>query len=173
MSKQKHQVNDRKNNKIKITILSVVALTAIAIGVGVYAVQFDSSAPAESASSFPEVVVYKSPTCGCCKKWVEHMQESGFKVTAVDKRDMDPVKGLHGVSRQYQSCHTAKVGGYYIEGHVPAAEVKRLLNDKPDAKGLTVPGMPMGSPGMEGHRKDNYSVLLIDKQDAAKVYADY
>lgn len=120
-----------------------------------------------------DIIVYKSPTCGCCNKWITHLEKEGFKVTAVDKRNMDKVKQKFAIKREYQSCHTGKIGRYYIEGHVPAADIKKLLAEKPYAKGLAVPGMPMGSPGMEGHRKDDYSVLLIDKQDKPSVYATH
>lgn len=120
-----------------------------------------------------EITVYKSPTCGCCKKWVSHLEQSGFDVKSIDKQDMRKVKSDLGVKPQYQSCHTAKLGQYYIEGHVPAADIKKLLAEKPNAAGLAVPGMPMGSPGMEGHRKDKYSVLLVDKKNQFKVYNNH
>ncbi len=120
-----------------------------------------------------DITVYKSPTCGCCNKWITHLEKEGFKVTAINKQDMRQVKEKFSVKREYQSCHTAKVGRYFIEGHVPAADIKKLLIDKPYAKGLAAPGMPMGSPGMEGHRKDDYSVILINKQDKATVYAQH
>ncbi len=120
-----------------------------------------------------DITVYKSATCGCCNKWVTHLEKEGFNVTAVNKRDMNEIKKKFGVKREYQSCHTAKVGKYFIEGHVPATDIKKFLAEKPYAKGLAVPGMPMGSPGMEGHRKDDYSVLLINKQNKATVYANH
>ncbi|MEW8203258.1 MAG: DUF411 domain-containing protein [Candidatus Thiodiazotropha endolucinida] len=118
-----------------------------------------------------DVVVYKSPTCGCCKEWVSHLRENGFKVTVHDRRNMDPIKRKMGVPRQLQSCHTAQVGEYVIEGHVPAADIARLLREKPPVKGLTAPGMPMGSPGMEGPRKDPYKVLTIQPDGKTSVYA--
>ena len=120
-----------------------------------------------------EIVVYKSPTCGCCKKWVKHLEKEGFKVTAKDYRDMKPVKNMFGVKPQFQSCHTARAGKYFIEGHVSASDIKKLLKEKPDIKGLSVPGMPMGSPGMEGHRKDKYNVIAIDKNNKPSVYSSY
>ncbi len=120
-----------------------------------------------------DITVYKSPTCGCCNKWIRHLEKNGFNVKAVNKRDMRTIKEKFGVKREYQSCHTAKVGRYFVEGHVPAADIKKLLKEKPYVKGLAVPGMPMGSPGMEGHRKDNYSVILINKQDQFSVYTKY
>ncbi len=120
-----------------------------------------------------DITVYKSPTCGCCNKWIKHLEKEGFNVTAINKRDMHKIKQKFDVKREYQSCHTGKVGRYFIEGHVPAGDIKKLLAEKPYAKGLAVPGMPMGSPGMEGHRKDDYSVILINKQDKASVYANH
>ena len=120
-----------------------------------------------------EIVVYKSPTCGCCKKWVSHLKKSGFDVVAKDYNDMNPIKKRFGVKRKFQSCHTAKVGKYFIEGHVSASDIKRLLKEKPDIKGLSAPGMPMGSPGMEGHRKDKYNVIAIDKNNNATVYSQH
>ena len=125
---------------------------------------------AEADTIKEEIMVYKSPTCGCCKKWVKHLRKEGFKVKTKDYRDMKPIKQTLGVKPQFQSCHTAKVGKYFIEGHVSASDIKKLLKEKPDIKGLTAPGMPMGSPGMEGHRKDKYNVLAIDKNDNATVY---
>jgi hypothetical protein len=118
-----------------------------------------------------DIVVYKSPTCGCCGKWVEHMEKAGFSVDVENMSDVAPIKRELGVPGRMQSCHTAKVGDYFVEGHVPADLVKRLLADKPDIKGLTVPGMPMGSPGMEGPRKDSYDVIAVGKDGGYRVYA--
>jgi hypothetical protein len=118
-----------------------------------------------------DIVVYKSPTCGCCGKWVEHMEKAGFSVDVENMSDVAPIKRELGIPGRMQSCHTAKVGDYFVEGHVPADLVKRLLADKPDIKGLTVPGMPMGSPGMEGPRKDPYDVIAIGKDGGYRVYA--
>ena len=120
-----------------------------------------------------EIMVYKSPTCGCCKKWVKHLESNGFNVKTKDMRDMSSVKNKFGVKKQFQSCHTAKIGNYFIEGHVSASDIKKLLKDKPNIKGLSVPGMPMGSPGMEGHRKDKYDVIAIDKNNKATVYSKH
>ena len=120
-----------------------------------------------------EIVVYKSPTCGCCNKCVKHLEDNGFSVKTKDYRDMQPVKKMFGVKQKFQSCHTAKIGNYFIEGHVSASDIKRLLKEKPDIKGLSVPDMPMGSPGMEGHRKDNYDVLVIDKDNKVSIYSKH
>ncbi len=118
-----------------------------------------------------DVVVYKSPTCGCCKNWVSHLQENGFSVEVHERRNMSPIKTELGVPRQLQSCHTAKVGGYVVEGHVPADVITRLLKEKPPVKGLAVPGMPMGSPGMEGPRKDAYDVVTFQENGKTTVFA--
>ncbi len=117
-----------------------------------------------------KVVVYKSPTCGCCKAWVKHLRENGFEVEVHQRYNVEPVKDEMGVPKPLRSCHTAKVGGYVIEGHVPADLIVKLLEEKPDAAGLAVPGMPMGSPGMEGPRKDPYAVILFGDQ-GSRVYA--
>ena len=157
-------------NKQKIKIFSsVIAVFAVSLYLGFSL----SNQNAVAETDMKEIMVYKSPTCGCCKKWVKHLENEGFNVTTKNMRNMDPIKNEIGVKRQFQSCHTAKIGKYYIEGHVPAAEIKKLLREKPDVKGLAVPGMPMGSPGMEGHRKDSYHVLLIDKNNSASSYAKY
>lgn len=131
-----------------------------------------SEQPQQAAanSEFPTVTVYKSPTCGCCSAWADHMRESGFAVNSIDRKDMDVIKAEQGVPRQLQSCHTAVVGDYVIEGHVPAADVKKLLAEKPDAKGLAVPGMPLGSPGMEHPRPQDYATYAFNDKGQAKVF---
>ncbi|HYD96520.1 MAG TPA: DUF411 domain-containing protein [Noviherbaspirillum sp.] len=128
--------------------------------------------PAFSArAAQPVIEVYKTPTCGCCHLWVDHLRANGFTVTARDVSDTSPYRRKFGVPEELGSCHTGVVGGYAIEGHVPAQDIKRLLAEKPKAKGLAVPGMPMGSPGMEqGSRKDPYDVMLIQADGRHKVY---
>ena len=130
-------------------------------------------ADTDKSTELEPITVYKSPTCGCCTKWVSHLQDNGFEVEAINKSDMGSVKLDAGIPRQLASCHTAMIEGYVIEGHVPAADIKRLLKERPDVAGLTVPGMPMGSPGMEGHRKDNYEVLTFTKSGETKVFSRY
>jgi hypothetical protein len=135
------------------------------------------TAPAKDVASTtgqPEVVVYKTASCGCCKVWVEHMGSHGFPVKTENVDNLGPIKERVGVPYGMGACHTAEVGGYFIEGHVPAADVQRLLAEKPKAKGLTVPGMPIGSPGMEqGDRVDPYEVLLVHEDGSTSVYARY
>lgn len=119
------------------------------------------------------ITVYKSPSCGCCNAWIKHLRDNGFAVQAHDTQRMTLVKQSLGVPASHSSCHTAEVSGYVIEGHVPAADIQRLLRDKPAVAGLAVPGMPMGSPGMEGSRKDPYQVLTFDTAGNSGVYAEY
>jgi hypothetical protein len=118
------------------------------------------------------VTVYKTATCGCCTSWIEHMRKAGFKVREVDLDDLTETKQASGVPMRLRTCHTALVDGYVVEGHVPADLVKKLLAEKPKAAGLAVPGMPLGSPGMEqGDQKEPYDVLLFDKAGKTTVYA--
>ena len=126
--------------------------------------------PGEEAP--PLVTVYKSPTCGCCAEWVTYMEANGFTVETVDVNDISAVKAQYGIPDSLSSCHTAVVGGYVVEGHVPASDVHRLLREQPEAGGLAVPGMPIGSPGMEvpGQPNQPYAVLLVD-DGGTSVYA--
>lgn len=118
----------------------------------------------------PTITVYKTPTCGCCTAWVEHLREHGFEVETHDLPRLDQIKARYGVTRELESCHTAVVDGYVVEGHVPADLIERMLKERPQIAGLTVPGMPMGSPGMEGPRKDPYDVLTFDRDGKTTVY---
>lgn len=121
----------------------------------------------------PTVVVYKTPTCGCCSDWVTHMRENGFEVVAHDVEDVNPIKQRFGLPASLGSCHTALVGDYVVEGHVPAADVQRLLRERPDVTGIAVPGMPIGSPGMEveGRAAQPYQVISFDRQGRTAVFA--
>lgn len=120
---------------------------------------------ADGATADPATIqVYKTPTCGCCTKWIDHLREAGFDVEATDLADLTEFKASNGVPRTMTSCHTATVEGYVIEGHVPASDITRLLAERPKIAGLTVPGMPMGSPGMEHSdpsRHEAYDVLAF------------
>ncbi|SDI07519.1 DUF411 domain-containing protein [Nitrosomonas sp. Nm132] len=129
-----------------------------------------------SVSAGEAVEVYKSPTCGCCSKWIDHLRDHGFTVNAHDVGNKE-ARARAGISPSLGSCHTAVVNGYAIEGHVPAQDIKRLLKERPKAIGLAVPDMPHGTPGMEGARSDPYDVLLIkqrgDQRRDATVYSRY
>ena len=127
-----------------------------------------------AAEQLPSVEVYKSPYCGCCEQWIAHMRNSGFKVSIHNVRDVTPVRENFGVPDAMASCHTAVVGGYAVEGHVPADDVKRLLRERPKAAGIAVPGMVLGSPGMEqGQGKDPYNVMLFSKGGSPTVFAQH
>jgi hypothetical protein len=119
---------------------------------------------ASQAAATATIDVYKSPTCGCCAKWVDHMRDHGFTVNTHDVGNKE-IRKKSGISNTLGSCHTALVNGYAIEGHVPAPDIIRLLREKPKAIGLAVPDMPHGTPGMEGARSDPYNVLLIKERD--------
>lgn len=124
--------------------------------------------------NLPVVKVWKSPSCGCCGAWVEHMRHAGFAVEVEDVPDVTPVKRELGVAPQLHSCHTALVEGYALEGHVPAEDILRLLEERPEVAGLAVPGMPVGSPGMEmGSQKDPYDVVAFDREGGTRVWASH
>jgi hypothetical protein len=131
---------------------------------------------ANSDNASPVIEVWKSTTCECCGNWVKHLEANGFtvKVSAASPSMLDKVKKEAGISDKLASCHTAKIDGYVIEGHVPAPDIKRLVAEKPDAIGLTVPGMVAGSPGMEqAGKSDAYKVLLVKKDGTTEVFSNY
>lgn len=131
-----------------------------------------ASPPQGASAPAPAMTVNKDPGCGCCDLWVEHLRKAGFKVQLHENSDMAAVKRRVGVPAAMRSCHTGEVGGYFVEGHVPAEDVLRLLRERPEARGLAVPGMPLGSPGMEvqGHSQP-YEVQLVAKDGASRVWA--
>ena len=149
------------------TSLSLLAITALGYSkIGMAAIQQET------------VTVWKTPTCGCCKDWVIHMRKEGFNVVTNDVADTAPIRPKLGLPAKFGSCHTAQVGGYVIEGHVPASEVVRLLREKPAAIGLAVPGMPVGSPGMEMRGemlgvRDAFDVVLVTRDGGSRVYQSY
>ncbi len=131
------------------------------------------TAPGDVPAKKPTITVYKDPGCGCCKSWIEHLIKHGYRVDAKDSPDMTEIKHTLGVPDGLTACHTAIVNGYLIEGHVPAADIDRLLAQKPKVAGLAVPGMPAGSPGMEGMRAQRYQVLTFDKSGKTTVFASH
>ena len=120
-----------------------------------------------------EITVFKSASCGCCAKWVEHLRKDGYEVRVTNIEAMNAVKARFNVPAEMRSCHTAVIGGYVIEGHVPASDIQRLLKEKPKVAGLAVAGMPLGSPGMEGARAERYSVMRFTKEGASAVFAKH
>ena len=120
------------------------------------------------------ITVWKTPNCGCCKEWVAHLRTSGFEVATHDVKDTATVRQRLGLPVKFASCHTAQLGAYVLEGHVPAQEIRRLMREKPKAVGLSVPGMPVGSPGMETDgSRDAYDVLLVLADGSSRVYQSY
>jgi hypothetical protein len=149
-------------------------LAAALVGAGTLIARRATAAiPIRATSARPPVTVYKSPTCGCCRDWVTHMEKSGFTITAHDQNDMDAIKDHYGVPSGVRSCHTALVGSYVIEGHVPAADIDRLLKEQPKVAGLAVPGMVMGSPGMEGGMSKPYLVEAFQKSGSTTTFASH
>lgn len=128
-----------------------------------------SAAPA-TKTALPKMTVYKTATCGCCAKWVDHMKAAGFNVTVEIVPNTAPYRQQFGMPDKFGSCHTAVAGGYTFEGHIPAADIKKFLKEKPAALGLAVPGMPLGSPGMESVRSDAYNTLQIAKSGASTIF---
>lgn len=142
--------------------LLVLAATPLMVGAA------SCSKPAEASG--PEITVYKTPTCGCCSDWVDHLRAEGFRVTTHDLASLTEIKHEHGVPDELASCHTAVVDGYAVEGHVPADVIRRLLAERPEVTGIAVPGMPMGSPGMEGPYKEPYEVYSFDENGPVDVF---
>jgi hypothetical protein len=144
----------------------------LAVGFTLYLQVF--AAQLQVFAAGPSVTVYKDAFCGCCSVWVKHLEANGFQVKVNVVENMDERKRTNGVPSNLKSCHTAVVNGYTIEGHVPAEEIHRLLKERPKAKGLAVPGMPIGSPGMEaGTTRQAFSVLLFDTDGKTSVYRQY
>ena len=150
-------------------------LAATAPLVALSTLLFLTAGQTSAADPTPTIQVYKTPTCGCCTKWIDSLRAAGFEVEATNMSDLTALKAMNGVPEQLSSCHTAIVAGYVIEGHVPAADLARLLAEKPKIAGLTVPGMPMGSPGMEHpdpSRHEAYDVLAFGP-DGVSVFASH
>jgi Cu/Ag efflux protein CusF len=154
---------------LRRTLLHTAALAALGAAAG-------AAALAQNRAAKPMVQVWKDPNCGCCNDWITHLKDNGFEVQAIDSGNTAQRRRL-GMPDKFGSCHTAQVQGYVIEGHVPANDIHRLLRDKPQALGLSVPRMPVGSPGMDGPeyngRKDPYDVLLVSRNGDASVFAAY
>ena len=150
---------------MKFTVLAIAAAVVLAAGSGALVAQ----------GTRPTVQVYKDPSCGCCEKWVDHLKQAGFTTKTTEVPDINAVKDAHYVPQKARSCHTGVVNGVVLEGHVPAADVQRFMKERPAGMiGLAVPGMPVGSPGMEvGTRVQPYDVLAFDKEGHTMVFASH
>jgi hypothetical protein len=178
MSKSNVNINKdklkTKSAKLKFSKSSIFLWSTITIiGALVIIVGLQLNEKPETKTSVAEVTVYKSPTCNCCKKWISHLSGAGFKVAGKNRHDMAKIKSDLGVGQKLRSCHTAIVDGYVIEGHVPAADIKRMLQERPEVTGLSAPGMPKGSPGMESQYNAPYDVLTFDLYGRTNVYAKH
>ena len=163
-----HNKNELGKTVLRRRMLLATGATAIvAIGGGVILL----SKPTPTLAQ--EVVVYKDPSCGCCSQWVKHLRRSGFSVVVNNVEDMEPIKRKAGIPDAMESCHTAYVGDYSIEGHVPASDIKRMLAENLAIKGLAVPGMPSSAPGMDDPDYEPYSVFAFNTNGATSVFASY
>jgi hypothetical protein len=145
--------------KVKIMVVGVLAVMSFGIN---------------AEDGLVEIEVYRSPSCSCCGKWVEHLKKNQFIIKDHVIKDVQAIKNKYGVSSELASCHTALVNGYVVEGHVPASDIKKMLKLKPSISGISVPGMPVGTPGMEvGDKKDPYDVIAFDKNNKSKVFSSY
>jgi hypothetical protein len=144
-------------------------------GFGLAIVLLLAAAAVMAQGRLPSVEVYKDPSCGCCSKWIDHLRSHGFTAKAIDTDKIDEIKTSRGVPQKARSCHTAIVGGYVVEGHVPAADIQRLLKERPAIVGIAVPGMPIGSPGMEvpGTKAQAFDVIAFSKDGSTRVFASH
>ncbi len=157
-------------NKI---VRKVIEVSAAGVVLALVSAHSGDAANAGTAAAVKPIAikVYKTPQCGCCKAWVQHLSRNGFQVQSMDMPDLALVKQKYGVKPALEACHTAVVNGYVVEGHVPADVIKKLLKERPAIVGIAVPGMPAGSPGMEGAMKERYDVLTFDRAGRTRVYA--
>jgi hypothetical protein len=172
---EEQKKNQEKKMKTKSKLSVLGGLFAVGLISGLVALNVVKTSDVMADTKLPVVTVYKSPTCGCCKNWVKHLEFNGFKVEAHDVSNLYDYKVKAKLGPGLGSCHTAFVDGYAIEGHVPARDIKRLLQEKPDVSGLTVPGMPQGSPGMEmpGKPADHYKVITFKDGVETGVFSEY
>lgn len=152
---------------LKAATSLAVLLAALCVACG------DSAEPPPAASSTVVVQVFKSPNCGCCEGWADHMERNGFRVETTNVRDLSTIKRRHGVPADGDSCHTALVEDYVVEGHVPASDIERLLTERPAVRGLMVPGMPRGSPGMESPFPEPYTVYAFEDDGSRTAFSEH
>ncbi len=161
--------------RLALVLSASAAVAGLALAAGRAPASARAATVAAALAEAPplEIIVYRSPSCGCCKAWATHLEQNGFTVKQVELDDLSEIKAQAGISQRLASCHTAIIGRYAIEGHVPAADIKRLVAEKPEVAGLTAPGMPSGSPGMENGRKDPYDVLAFTRDGKTTVWASH
>jgi hypothetical protein len=153
--------------------LAIIAVLVGVLGYQIWNISTQGSADTPASTNVDEVVMYKNPGCQCCTKWAAKMEQAGFTVTEKPTSQLASIKADQGVPYTMGACHTSLVGDYVVEGHVPITDVQRLLKEQPDAKGIAVPGMPAGSPGMESMNPVPYKVYLIGEDGNHSVYAEH
>lgn len=181
------RIFSRSLSTISLSIIGLLGILCLSLGINQNALALtipnhlevaDASSvwdkKPDSNQSNLEMTVYRSPSCGCCGSWIEQMQQHGFKINEIKTNDMDALKEQYNLPTELASCHTAMIDGYLMEGHIPADDIKRFLSQKPRLAGLTVPGMTIGTPGMEqGNKKQPFQVLAFDNQGKVAVFQDY
>jgi len=159
-------------NRKWLLSLGVVIITG-SFGTGIYTAVNFSQADTLSSEAL-EITSYRNPNCGCCHSWLEHLKAEGFTVKDNVTKNLEPIKTKNNIPQDLMACHTAVINGYLVEGHIPASNIKRLIKDKPNVAGIAVPGMPIGSPGMEsGDMKEPYTVFTFTDQGETEVYQEY
>jgi len=165
----------RHLNRVQAVVLAAAVIAGNVVAYGqAKSTQAAKPAAKPAAQALPQLVVFKTPTCGCCAKWVEYMEKNGFTAKVTNMPDLSAVKSQNGLPSKLSSCHTTLVAGYVIEGHVPVEDVRRLLKEKPAGiAGLAAPGMPPGSPGMDIPNSPSYQIIAFDKTGKTSVYATH
>jgi len=154
-----------KNILVTLALIIVVAFAWMVVGqVGEKAVDMENQLAA---------TMYKTPTCGCCQVYGQYLKREDVNVTVVDVEDMSPIKEQHGIPRNLESCHTTMIGGYVVEGHIPMEVIERLLEEKPDIKGIALPGMPSGSPGMPGPKTEEWTIYALNNDGTVTEFMKY
>jgi hypothetical protein len=154
------------------TIGALVAIALVLVLSG--GISFGISVAGAIAATTPTITVYRDPSCSCCEGWINHLSAQGFRLETIETPDVEPLKQQYGIPTELQSCHTATVDGYVLEGHVPVEDIKRMLADHPAIVGLAVPGMPVGTPGMESDdQHDSFNVMTFDQQGTTTVFNEY
>jgi len=163
------------NNNSKI----MIALSVVVLLIGAFSFKSWGNVGPNSGSSSgsvlgdsAKVVLYKSPSCSCCASYAKYLEKKGFEVEVINKTDMSPIKDEYGIPRNMESCHTTIIGGYVVEGHIPVEAIEKLLTDKPDIKGIAIPGMPQGSPGMPGFKAGAFSVYQVNQDGSTSKFME-
>jgi hypothetical protein len=166
-------IGSRIGRYVKLIVVCWMAIATVSV-LATASAEAASAMPKAMSEAVPEIMVYRDPSCSCCGGWMEHLETQGFEATNMPTPDVDDLKQQYGIPDDLTSCHTAIVDGYVVEGHVPAEEIKRLLAERPNVAGIAVPGMPVGTPGMEsGDERESFTVFSFDEQGNTEVFNHY